>query len=124
MLKDSRPRSIRRTLDGVLESLDATIQVRRWSAAEPVPDTLRSVAARLLEHLGAAERLMSREFRGTPQDEKRVVSMTRAIKKLDTAFVAFRRSLERAPTEADAASQVLASEIEQVQQTNDDWAAP
>src|ERR1700722_9632720 len=85
-MKDQRVPFIRRALDGVLESLEATLRVKRWTGAEEIPAPLQKAATRLVERLGTADRLAATAFRGTPQDVGRVEAMVTAIRRLDAAY--------------------------------------
>jgi hypothetical protein len=120
-MKDQRIPFIRKTLDSVLESLEATLRVKRWSGSD-VPEPLRLAADRLVERLGTADRLGASEFRGSPSDMSRVTAMLAAMKRLDTAYVAYRSRIEKSPTEKDAAAEALDEEIIQVKSGMDAWA--
>jgi hypothetical protein len=122
-MKDQRVPFIRRALDGVLESLEATLRVKRWTGAEEIPAPLQKAATRLVERLGTADRLAATAFRGTPQDVGRVEAMVTAIRRLDAAYVAFRQSLERKPDDLEAAAVALTEEIDHVKSGIDHWAA-
>jgi hypothetical protein len=122
-MKDQRVPFIRRALDGVLESLEATLRVKRWTGAEEIPAPLQKAATRLVERLGTADRLAATAFRGTPQDVGRVEAMVAAIRRLDAAYVTFRQSLDRKPDELEAAAVALTEEIDHVKSTVDLWAA-
>jgi hypothetical protein len=122
-MKDQRVPFIRRALDGVLESLEATLRVKRWTGAEEIPAPLQKAATRLVERLGTADRLAATAFRGTPQDVGRVEAMVTAIRRLDAAYVAFRQSLERKPDDLEAAAIALTEEIDHVKSGVDHWAA-
>ena len=103
-MKDQRIPFIRKTLDSLLESLEATLRVRRWSGAESVPEPLKLSADRLIDRLGAADRLAASAFRGTPADMTRVEAMLAAMKRLDAAYVAYRARVEKTPAEKDEAA--------------------
>lgn len=123
-MKDQRVPFIRRALDGVLESLEATLRVKRWTAAEDIPEPLKKAATRLVERLGTADRLAATAFRGTPQDVGRVEAMVTAIRRLDAAYVAFRQSLDRKPDDLEAAAVALTEEgIDHVKSGVNHWAA-
>ncbi len=122
-MKDQRVPFIRRALDGVLESLEATLRVRRWTGSEEIPEPLKKAALRLVERLGTADRLAATAFRGTPQDVGRVEAMVAAIRRLDAAYVAFRQSLDRKPDDLEAAAVALTEEIDHVKSGIDHWAA-
>ena len=122
-MKDQRVPFIRRALDGVLESLEATLRVKRWTGAEEIPEPLKKAALRLVERLGTADRLAATAFRGTPQDVGRVEAMVSAIRRLDAAYVAFRQALDRKPDDLEAAAVALTEEIDHVKSGVDHWAA-
>ena len=122
-MKDQRVPFIRRALDGVLESLEATLRVKRWTGAEEIPEPLKKAALRLVERLGTADRLAATAFRGTPQDVGRVEAMVSAIRKLDAAYVTFRQALDRKPEELEAAAITLTEEIDHVKAGIEHWAA-
>jgi hypothetical protein len=122
-MKDQRVPFIRRALDGVLESLEATLRVKRWTGVEEIPEPLKKAAMRLVERLGTADRLAATAFRGTPQDVGRVEAMVSAIRRLDAAYVAFRQALDRKPEELEAAAVALTEEIDHVKSGIEHWAA-
>jgi hypothetical protein len=123
-MKDQRIPFIRRALDGVLESLEATLRVKRWTDAEGIPEPLQETALRLVERLGTADRLAATTFRGDPQDVERAEAMVSAIRRLDAAYVAFLHSLHRKPDDLESAAFALTQEIEQVKSGADRWAGP
>jgi hypothetical protein len=121
-MKDQRIPFIRKTLDSVLESLEATLRVKRWTGND-LPEPLKRAADRLLERLGTADRLGSSAFRGSPSDMSRVTAMLGAMKRLDTAYVAYRARVEKTPVDKDAAAEALDEEIIQVKSGMEAWAA-
>jgi hypothetical protein len=121
-MKDQRIPVLRRALDALLDSLDATLRLRAWSGPEEIPEPLRASADRLVERLRSADRLASLSVRDE-QDAKRVEAMTGAIKRLDVAYVTFRQTVERAPTTVNAAISALREEIDLVKEGNDAWSA-
>jgi len=121
-MKDQRIPLLRRALDAVLDSLDATLRMREWSGPEEVPEPLRASAARLIERLGSAVRLSAISVRGDI-DARRVEAMTTAVKRLDSAYVAFREAIDRAPTSMEAALAKLRQEVDLVKEDNEGWAA-
>jgi hypothetical protein len=123
-MKDQRIPFMRKTIDSLVESLEATLRVKRWTGAEEIPEPLKKSADRLVERLTAADRLTSNTFRGTPQDLARVETMGAAIKRLDAAYVAFRQAVERTPTAVEAAAIALTEEIDQVKASLGDGVAP
>jgi hypothetical protein len=53
----------------------------------------------------------------------RVTAMIAAMKRLDTAYVAYRARVEKNPAEKDAAAEALDEEIIQVKSGMEAWAA-
>jgi hypothetical protein len=98
-MKDQRVPFYRRTLEALLESLDATARLSRWASDDTAPELLRQSAALLGERLVAANRLASSQFSGPAQVVRLLTEMTEAIKRLDTAYVLYRSR----PEAADAA---------------------
>lgn len=122
-MKDQRIPFIRKALDGVLESLEATLRVKRWTGAEEIPEPLKRASDRLVERLTTADRLATTPFRGTPIDTGKVEAMVGAIRRLDAAYVAFRQVVERKPTDLETAATLLTEEIDHVKATSESWAA-
>jgi hypothetical protein len=109
-MKDNRLKAFRTTLDAVTESLDALVRVARWSdATEAPPEPLRAAASKLVERLGAADRIASGAFVGSPADMTKVSAMCSRMRQLDLAYVAYRKRLEskaEGPLQAAAALEV------------------
>jgi hypothetical protein len=122
-MKDQRVPFIRRALDGVIESLEAALRVKRWTGSEDIPEPLKRAADRLVERLGTADRLAETAFRGAPQDVGRVKAMVGAIRQLDVAYVAFRQTIDRKPDEVEDAARALTEEIDRVKGTSESWSA-
>ena len=111
-MRDQRLQVFRAALDGLTESLDALVRVARWSdPAEAPPEPLVVAASKLSERLGVADRLSSATFVGTPTDTTKVNAMCTTMKRLDVAYVAYRKRLERAPAETGSAAAALESDI-------------
>ena len=124
-MKDQRIPFIRKTLDSLLESLEATLRVRRWTGAEAIPEPLKLKADRLIDRLGAADRLAESAFRGTPGDMTRVEAMVSAMKRLDSAYVAYRARVEKsaADKEKEEAAVALDEAIGEVKGHSEEWAS-
>jgi hypothetical protein len=109
-MKDQRLKVFRAALDAVTESLDALVRVARWSdVAEAPPEPLRTAVSKLVERLGTADRIASGTFVGSPADMTKVNAMCATMKRLDLAYVAYRKRLEsksEPPTQAAAALEV------------------
>src|SRR3954453_6806590 len=110
-MKDQRIAFFRRTLDALVESLDATARLSRWDSTETAPEPLRQSAAMLGERLNAANRLASGKFVGAGQGVASLTQMSGAIKRLDTAYVQYRARIESKPTDRDEAAVALDEEI-------------
>lgn len=123
-MKDQRIPALRRALDALLESLEATLRVKSWTGADQVPEPLRNAAGRLVERLGTADKAAAFTPNSSPLDAERVHAMGAAVKRLDAAYVAFHQAMERAPESAAAAMSALREEIDVVKGENDAWSAP
>jgi hypothetical protein len=105
-MNDSRVLVFRKTLEGLLESLEATIRVERWTGSEEVPAPLKQSAAQLNDRLGAANRLAAGRFSGSIADAARVGAIAGAVRRLDAAYVVFVQGRDR-----EVAAQTLDAEI-------------
>jgi hypothetical protein len=101
----------RAALDGLIESLDALVRVTRWSDSETPPEPLRAAVSKLNERLGSADRLASGAFVGSPADTSKVNAMCGTMKRLDAAYVAYRKRLESRPDQAADAAAALETDI-------------
>jgi hypothetical protein len=111
-MKDQRLKVFRTTLDALTESLEALVRVARWTdPAEAPPEPLRIAVAKLTERLGSADRLASGSFVGTPADTTKVNAMCATMKRLDAAYVAYRKRLDAKPNHAADAAQALETDI-------------
>jgi len=120
-MRDQRVPLIRRALDGLLDSLEATLRMSGWAGPEEVPEPLRASAGRLIERLGFADRFAGISVRDE-RDAKSVEAMRTAIRRLDAAYVAFHQAVERAPASGALAGAALQQEIDNVKEGNDAWA--
>ena len=96
--REAGERPLRGVFDGLVESLDATLRISRWTGTDLVPDPLKSAAAALVDRLGTANRLAADRFAGSPHVVASMVEISGGIKRLDNAYVEFRRSLAGNPT--------------------------
>ncbi len=92
-MKDKRIMVFRTALEELVESLDATLRVASWEDAEGVPDPLKDSASRLVARLGAADRLGAGVFKGSANDAARVVVLTDAMRRLETAYLGYRKAV-------------------------------
>ena len=119
-MKDQRLKVFRGALDGLIESLDAFVRVSRWDGADAPPEPLRTAAAKLLDRLGTAGRLSSGTFLGSPADTNKVNTMFAAMKRLDAAYVGYRKRVETTPDESREAAATLEAEIAEAVATSAD----
>ena len=117
MMKDQRVVFLRKAFDGLVESLDATVQIALWKEAEGVPEPVQQAAAKLLERLGSANRLAAGKFAGSPVVVSSAGEISSAIHKLDLAFVAYRRT-----TKGDGPN-TLSAELSKVKASAALWSA-
>jgi hypothetical protein len=111
-MRDQRLQVFRGALEGLIESLDALVRVTRWSdTTEAPPAPLRAAAAKVAERLGVADRLASGRFVGSPADTRFVEAICAKMKRLDVAYVAYRKRLEREPDERGDAAAALETDI-------------
>jgi hypothetical protein len=120
-MKDQRVPFFRRTLEALVESLDATARLSRWDSAETAPLPLHESAAKLGERLGAANRLASAKVAGAGQVVASLTGVTGAIKRLDAAYVQYRSRIETKPAERDEAAVALDAEIGIVKEEVGGW---
>jgi len=113
-MKDSRVAIFRKTLEALIESLDATVRVGRWAETETVPEPLKESASSLVTRLGAADRLASSRFSGSVADAARVKALVDAMRRLDGAYVAYCQGRDGNPRERDLAAMALDAEISEV----------
>ena len=119
-MKDQRLKVFRGALEGLIESLDALVRVSRWSEADPPPDPLRAAASKLLDRLGTAGRLSSGAFVGTPSDATKVEAMFATMRRLDAAYVVYRKRMDQTPTAASDAAATLEADIAEAT-ANQSW---
>jgi hypothetical protein len=110
-MKDRRLEVFRTATQGLIESLDAVVRLARWVDADPPPEPLVSAAEKLVDRLGTADRLSSGKFNGSTGDNNKVAAMCLAMKRLDAAYVAYRRELVAQPTRTSDAVTALEVEI-------------
>ena len=121
-MKDQRVTFLRGVLEGLLESLDATIRIQRWTGTESVPEPLQKAAAQLLERLSAANRLAAGKFAGSPVVIASMQAISGAIQRLDVAFVEFRKSIAGTPAQKDEGALALDAAIDSVKSDSGRWA--
>jgi hypothetical protein len=113
--------AFRKALNSLVESLDATVRVARWSGPDAVPAPLETTAAKLLDHLGSANRFAADRYSGAPPVVACMTAMSAATKILDRAYVEYRRHLEGEKEELERAAMALDQEIDGVKATSSEW---
>jgi hypothetical protein len=121
--KDPRIVYFRGALESLIESLDATVRVQRWTheGGEAVPEPLRAMATQLVDRLGAANRLADGKFVGAPAVVASSEAIRAAIRELDAAFVAYRRNADGSTGERDEAAIALDTAIGRVKLDAHRW---
>ena len=120
-MNDQRVMAFRKVLTSLVESLDATVRVARWSGPEAVPTPLENSASKLLDHLGSANRFASDRYLGSPPVVACMTAMSAATKLLDGAYVEYRRHIDGQKGELDQAAAALDHEIDGVKATSHQW---
>ena len=121
-MKDQRVVFLRGVFDGLMESLDATVRISRWTdTTESVPEPLQRAATQLLDRLGTANRLAAGKFAGSAVLIASMTEISGAIHKLDAAFVEFRRTLAGSPTQKTDGASALDAELESVRAEAARW---
>lgn len=110
-MKDQRLKVFRSAVEGVIESLDALVRVSRWSEADAPPEPLRTAVSKLVDRLGTADRLSSGAFLGSPADVNKVTAMCTTMKRLDAAYVTYRKRIQSTPEQTVDAAAALDAEI-------------
>ncbi len=120
-MNDQRVAAFRKVLTSLVESLDATVRVARWSGPEAIPTPLKNSASKLLDHLGSANRFAADRYLGSPPVVACMTAMSAATKVLDGAYVEYRRHIEGQKEELDRAAMALDHEIDGVKATSHQW---
>ena len=120
-MKDQRVVFLRKAFDGLLESLDATLRIARWSGTESVPEPLQLAATQLLDRLGAANRLAAGKFAGSPVVVSSMTAISTGIQRLDLAFVDFRRTIAGTAAQKEESAQALDAELDAVRADAAKW---
>lgn len=120
-MNDQRVAAFRKALTSLVESLDATVRVARWHGPEEIPAPLENSAAKLLDHLGSANRFAAGRYSGSPPVVACMSAMSADTKVLDAAYVEYRRHLAGSTEERGLAAAALDHEIDAVKATSDRW---
>ena len=120
-MNDQRVAAFRKALNSLVESLDATVRVARWSGPDAVPAPLESSASKLLDRLGSANRFAADRYLGSPPVIVCMSAMSAATKVLDAAYVEYRRHLTEPTEELARAAAALDHEIDAVKASSAQW---
>lgn len=120
-MNDLRVAAFRKALTSLVESLEATLRVARWTGPEEIPTPLENSASKLLDHLGSANRFAADRYSGSPPVVECMTAMSAATKALDGAYVEYRRHLEGPKEELEQAAMALDHEIDGVKATSHRW---
>jgi hypothetical protein len=120
-VNDQRVAAFRKVLTALVESLDATVRVARWSGPEAIPTPLENSALKLHDHLGSANRFAADRYLGSPPVVACMTAMSAATKVLDGAYVEYRRHLQGQKGDLDRAAMALDHEIGGVKATSHQW---
>ena len=122
-MNDQRVATFRKALNALVESLDATVRVARWPAQESIPAPLENSAAKVLDHLGCANRFAADRYLGPPPVIVCMTAMSAATNMLDAAYVEYRRHIAGSKEEhvRAAAAMALDHEIDAVKATSTQW---
>jgi len=120
-MNDLRVAAFRKALTALVEALDATVRVARWPGPESVPAPLENSAAKLLDHLGSANRFAADRYVGSPPAVACMNAMSAATKVLDAAYVEYRRHLAGSSEELVSAAMALDHEVDAVKATSARW---
>lgn len=120
-MRDQRLKVFRDAVEQLIESLEAHVRLARWDSTEPKPAPLASAASKLIDRLGAADRLSAARYQGPATDVAKVDAMRGAMKRLEGAYAAFRKETQSGG-EILAAAATLESEVGAVASTSRAWA--
>jgi|HubBroStandDraft_5_1064220.scaffolds.fasta_scaffold96693_2 hypothetical protein len=110
-MKDQRLKVFSAAVDALTESLDALVRVSRWTGVEAPPEELSAAVSKLVDRLGVASRLVSNPFQGIPADMRKVSAMCGTMKRLDAAYVAYRKRIASTPEQVVDAATALEFEM-------------
>ncbi|MBK7580180.1 MAG: hypothetical protein IPI67_08260 [Myxococcales bacterium] len=113
-MKDKRVGVFKKALEELVESLDATVRLAQWDGTESVPDPLKDSASSLMARLGTADRLAAGVFKGTIADVARVTALTDAMRRLEVAYVSYRKNSGGAAGNGDKATRELSTTLDEV----------
>jgi hypothetical protein len=119
---DPRIVAFRSALELLIESLDATVRIARWQpGGEAIPEPLHRSTAQLQDRLGSANRLAGGRFVGAPAVVAISDAIGEAVRRLDAAFVAYRKRVDAGPGHADEAAIELDAELGRIKLDAHRW---
>jgi hypothetical protein len=110
-MRDRRLTHFQTALESLAESLDATARICRWEGPDEIPEPLQQSAGKLIERLGAANRLTTGHLAGPPEVVARLTRIRAAIQRLDGAYVDYVHRIQAAHPEPAEAAAMLDLEI-------------
>ena len=110
-MKDRRVTVFHKSLEELVDSIDATLRVSSWDASDAVPEPLKTSASQLMSRLGTADRLAAGVFNGNSRDAVRVEELTGAMRRLETAYLAY---VKAGGSSRDKARAELTATLDQV----------
>jgi len=120
-MNDRRVEVIREALDALIDSISAVSRLKRWDAADSVPESLSKSAALLDQRLAAANKLASTNFVGTPLVASRLNGISDAVRRLDRAWTDYLARVEKDPPQTSLALDALDTEVDEVKVGSDRW---
>lgn len=120
-MNDRRVAAIREALEVLMDSISATSRLKRWDAADAVPESLQKSADLFDKSLVAANKLAGTSFVGNALVVARLNGMSDAIRRLDRACTEFRARVDQDPTQLIVALDTLVGEVDEVKLSRDRW---
>lgn len=84
-MNDRRVFAIRNALEALIEAVDATNRIVRWTDVEPIPDSLRQAASQLEACKKSANELVLDKVSGTPAIVHKLSTSSTSIRRLSAA---------------------------------------
>lgn len=113
-MNDRRVAALREALELLIDSISATSRLKRWEAADEVPDSLTKSAQLFDKRLEAANKLASSSFVGTPLVVSRLNGISDDIRRLSLAWTHYQGRSDGDPAASASALDTLDAEIDEV----------
>jgi hypothetical protein len=120
-MNDRRVTVGRETLEALMDSISATCRLKRWDAAESVPESLQKSAKLLEQNLVAANKSTGTSFAGNALVVARLNGISDAIRRLDRAYTEYKARVEQDPSQLASALDALDAEVDEVKSDSDRW---